>query len=256
MKVLSSLFLSLSAVVFVSCASVNPVSNNDGKIQVDTTPKNQSASLLSSGKEAFEQYKRTLPIVSNSQVTRVGNRLKRVVPFSNAEWEFVTFKDDTPNAFALPGGKVGVNSGIIPIAKTDAGLATILAHEIAHVTLDHHQSSQNGRTITGIGGVLLDVALGGGYSEIIQTTGQVAFNLPLSRKNEIAADQVGLVYMAQAGYDPREAVKFWERFGQYKHSHGSGSSSDFLSTHPHDSKRIEALKEILPYAIEEYNKAR
>jgi len=254
MKVLSSLLLSLSAVIFVSCATTNPVSSHNGQTTVNTTPQNQSASLVRQGEQAFAQYKKTRPMIANAQVTRVGNRLKRVVPNSSAKWEFVTFRDNTPNAFALPGGKVGVHSGILPITKTDAGLATVLAHEIAHVTLDHHKSKQQQQAITGLGAVLIDAALGGGYSQALQSVGQVAFNLPLSRENEIAADQVGLVYMAQAGYDPREAITFWERFSQYKHSHGRGATSDFLSTHPHDTKRIAALKQILPYAMEQYKK--
>lgn len=256
MKIFTSLFLSLSAVIFVSCAS-NPVSYSDnGQLKIDTTPKPQSATMIANGARTFEQYKRTKARVSNSQVTRVGNRIKSVVPLSNAAWEFVTFNDRTPNAFALPGGKVGVHTGILPISQNDAGLATIVAHEIAHVTLDHHGNRANTSAITGLGGAILDAALGGGYSQIINTGSQLAINLPNSRQNEIAADQVGLIYMARAGYDPREAIKFWERFAAYKQQNGGSASAPFLSTHPLDSTRISKLKEVLPAAIAEYNKSR
>ena len=252
---MKKLLLASSALFFVSCAT-SPVSTSNGKTYVDTTPQPQSAAMVATGKRTFEVYKRSKPMVANSQVARVGNRVKNVVPLQSAAWEFVTFQNTTPNAFALPGGKVGVHTGILPIAKSDAGLATILAHEIAHVSLNHHDKRSQTSAITSIGGAILNSALGGGYDQIIQTGGQLAVNLPNSRANEIAADQVGLMYMARAGYDPREAINFWQRFAAYKQSQGAGSSSAFFSTHPLDSTRIAKLKEILPLAIAEYEKGR
>lgn len=244
-----------STLFFVSCVT-SPVSTSNGKTYIDTRPQPQSAEMVATGKRTFEQYKRSKPRVSNSQVTRVGNRIKNVVPLQGAAWEFVTFQNTTPNAFALPGGKVGVHTGILPIAKSDAGLATILAHEIAHVALNHHDSRSKTGAITSIGGAILNSALGGGYSQLIQTGSQLAINLPNSRGNEIAADQVGLMYMARAGYDPREAINFWQRFAAYKQAKGASGSSDFFSTHPLDSTRIAKLKQVLPLAIAEYEKHR
>jgi len=238
----------------VSCAT-SPVSTSDGKTYINTTPKAQSQSQIASGIRTFEVYKKSKPITSSAQVTRVGNRIKNVVPLSGARWEFVTFNNSTPNAFALPGGKVGVHTGILPISKTDAGLATILAHEIAHVSLDHHGSRQKTQTLAGLGGALINSALGGGYGQMINQGAQLGINLPNSRKNEIAADQVGLMYMARAGYDPREAISFWERFAAYKQRQGAQQAAIF-STHPLDSTRISKLKEILPVAVAEYQKSR
>ncbi len=252
---MKKILLSCSALLFVSCAT-SPVSSSNGQTYIDTTPKPQSAATIASGQRTFEVYKRSKPTTSNSQVTRVGNRIKSVVPLQGAAWEFVTFSNSTPNAFALPGGKVGVHTGILPIAKNDAGLATILAHEIAHVSLNHHENRSKTSAMTGVLGSVLNSALGGGYSQIIQTGSSLAVNLPNSRANEIAADQVGLMYMARAGYDPREAINFWQRFAAYKQSQGSGASSSFFSTHPLDSTRIAKLKEVLPLAIAEYNKGR
>ena len=250
------LFLPLSAILFVSCAT-NPVSvSKTGETQIDTTPQPQSESLVANGKRTFDVYKRTKATVSNSQVSRVGNRIQRVVPLQSAEWEFVTFDNTTPNAFALPGGKVGVHTGIIPIAKNDAGLATILAHEIAHVSLNHHDQSSTRSTVTGLLGAVANAALGAGVGQIVQTGANLGYSLPNSRKNEIAADQVGLMFMARAGYDPREAINFWQRFSDYKSANGGGAGTEFLSTHPLDTTRIGKLHEIMPIAVAEYNKNR
>ncbi len=238
--------------LLVSCAS-SPVSSSNGVTTIET-PKTQSAATIASGKRTFELYKQTKAQTSNVQVARVGSRVKSVVSMPSAEWEFVTFSNSTPNAFALPGGKVGIHTGILPIAKTDAGLAAIVAHEIAHVTLNHSEKRASRSALTGLGGSILNAALGGGYDSVISTGSALAINLPNSRSQEIAADQVGLIYMAQAGYDPREAISFWERFSAYKKSAGSGASSEFFSTHPLDSQRIAKLKEVLPLALAEYQK--
>lgn len=250
---ITKLILILLSGIFISCAT-SPVSYNDqGQMQVDTNPTAQSPEMIQSGIRTFETYKRSKPHTSNSQVARVGNRIKNVVPLQGAQWEFVTFQNSTPNAFALPGGKVGVHTGILPIAKNDAGLATILAHEIAHVSLNHHGKKQSRQAIVGLGGALVNAALGGGYSNQISSLGQLGVNLPNSRGAEIEADQVGLMYMAKAGYDPREAINFWSRFAQYKNSKGQ-SSSPLFSTHPLSSTRIEKLKKVLPVALAEYNR--
>ncbi len=248
------IFICLAALLIFSC-STSPVSQSSAATQIDTTPRPQSPAMVASGIRTFEMYKRSKPRVSNVQVNRVANRVKRVIQLPSAQWEFVTFKNSTPNAFALPGGKVGVHTGILPIAKNDAGLATIIAHEIAHVSLNHHQQKKNRSALVGIGGSLLNSALGGGYGQIIQTGGQLAFNLPNSRKNEIEADQIGLIYMARAGYDPREAIYFWQRFAAYKNTQGQSGTS-FFSTHPLDNVRIAKLKQVLPTAIAEYEKSR
>ena len=246
------LFIFLPIGFLVSC-SVVPTNQTPQQLLDSTRPIVQSEATIASGVRTFEMYKRTKKRVSNAQVQRVGNRIKSVVPLENAQWEFVTFVNTTPNAFALPGGKVGINDGFLSITQTDAGLATILSHEIAHVTLNHHERAKSSSNLVGIGGALLGTALGSQYSTLINTTGEVAFNLPNSRKNETEADRVGLIYMARAGYDPREAIKFWERFIAYNQTHKS-QLSEFLSTHPLNGTRINTLKETLPIAMAEYQK--
>lgn len=244
----------LASVILLSCAPVTSY-NSAGQLQLDTSSKSQSPELVATGVRTFEVYKRSKKRVSNSQVSRVASRIQRVVNLPGAQWEFVTFENSVPNAFALPGGKVGIHTGILPIAKTDAGLAAIVAHEIAHVTRGHHASQQRRQKMVGLGGIILNQALGGGNQNAIDTVGQVAINLPNSRAAEIEADQVGLIYMARAGYNPNEAIGFWERFSAYKGSQGQ-QSSPLFSTHPLDNTRIAKLKKALPLAMAEYNKNR
>jgi len=252
---MKKVFLSFITLAFAACATSPVYTDSTGTINIDTTAKTQSQATIATGIRTFEAYKRSKKTTKNSQVTRVGHRIKNVVPLTGAQWEFVTFQNSVPNAFALPGGKVGVHTGILPIAKNDAGLATILAHEIAHVSRNHHEARAKRSALVGLGGAILNSALGGGYSDVIGAGGQLAINLPNSRSAEIEADQVGLIYMARAGYDPREAINFWTRFSEYKKSTGQ-SGTAFFSTHPLDATRIARLKQVLPIAIKEYEKSR
>ena len=219
------------------------------------------------GFTAFERMKRSTPISTDRQadarLQAVGARIERVVTMPGARWEFVLFDDKTPNAFALPGGKVGVNTGILPITKNDAGLATVVSHEIAHVTARHGAERASHGAVTQIGGAILSVALAaGGYSGAAADLAQGAYGavsqvgvlLPYSRLQELEADRIGLLYMARAGYDPREAIAFWQRFRAYSSGKG-GAKLEFLSTHPLDENRIAELQKYLPQALAEYQKA-
>jgi len=239
------------ALFLASCATSPVYTDKHGHMHIDTSSSRQSPSMIATGEKIFNEYKKNKKVVYNSQVARVGNRLKKVAPLPGVNWEIVTFQNSVPNAFALPGGKVGIHTGILPLAKTDGGLATIIAHEIAHVTKNHHEQRQKRQAVVGGLGALANAALGGGYRQLIGTTSQLAVNLPNSRTNEIEADQVGLIYMARAGYNPNEAIAFWQRFEQYKKSKGQ-QSSPLFSTHPHDSTRIARLKQVLPLAMKEY----
>jgi predicted Zn-dependent protease len=167
----------------------------------------------------------------------------------------VVFKSPEANAFCLPGGKVGVYSGILPIAKNDEGLATVLGHEIAHATA-HHGDERMSQAVVAQEGQQL---LGAAADKTSQTTqqllalaygagSQVGVMLPFSRKQESEADHIGLIYMARAGYNPQAAVDFWTRFQDYSKQQGGGKTIAFLSDHPVDSVRIEQLKKWLPEA--------
>ncbi|MEM7384001.1 MAG: M48 family metallopeptidase [Verrucomicrobiota bacterium] len=207
------------------------------------------------GFQAFEKIKQKRPISRDSAkqaaVRRVGNRIASVVKVPNARWEFVVFDDKTPNAFALPGGKVGVNSGIFPITRNDAGLATVVSHEIAHVVARHGAERQSQKTLHNAGSLALSLLGAGALGNIAGAGSQLGL-LGFSRKHELEADQMGALYMARAGYDPREAVALWQRFDAYKQSSGRGGQPEFLSTHPVDGRRIQALQRFMPRALQDY----
>lgn len=218
------------------------------------------------GLQAFQQIKQQTPVVKRGKdaamLQRVGARISAVAPLPNARWEFVLFKDKAPNAFALPGGKVGVNTGILPITKNEAGLATVIGHEIAHAVARHGAERISHGLLVQLGGAALSASLGSDRDAsddlIMQAYGigsQLGVMLPYSRTQELEADELGLLYMARAGYDPREAVGFWQRFAAYNAKRG-GAPPEFLSTHPLDRSRIAALERLMPRAVADYEQAR
>lgn len=216
----------------------------------------------------FEKIKESTPIShdpeQNALVKRVGLRIAAVAPVPNAKWEFVVFdKPDVLNAFALPGGKVGVYSGIFKITQNDAGLATVLAHEVGHVVARHGAERVSEGLLVQLGGMVLAEATKSrpdATQQLIQSAYGIGANigvmLPHSRQQELEADHLGLIYMARAGYDPREAVEFWKRFSVYEKQQGGKRPPEFLSTHPVDEKRIAQLERLLPQALAEYQKVR
>ena len=250
----------VAALIIASCA-VSSFDPNTGEVRASAP----SSSLVSQGLQQFDKMKREKRISTNptynAQVQRVAARLKPVISIPNARWEFVVFEDSTPNAFALPGGKVGVHTGLFQITENDAGLAAVLGHEISHVVLNHSQQRVNQATGVAVGTALLDAILSANGADkttraVTATgaaaTGTVGLILPNSRKAELQSDQLGTLYMARAGYDPAEAVKLWERFSAWRTKQGDGESPEFLRTHPLDQSRVAALREFLPTAQREY----
>ena len=197
----------------------------------------------------------------NAAVQRVADRIAAVAERPDFEWEYTVIDaDDTINAFALPGGKIGVYTGILKVAQTDAGLATVMSHEVGHATARHGGERITAGLLSQIGAVGLAAALGGSGMDpnvtygIMQAYGlgvQVGGILPFSRKQESEADRIGLIYMARAGYDPREAVFFWERMAEA--TKNSQRPPEFLSTHPDNGTRIANLKRYMPEAMRIYN---
>ncbi len=250
----------VSLLLLAGCA----VTPETGRRQLILMDRAQEARM---GVEAFSQLKQQKPSITSGKdadmVRRVGRRIAKVAPVEHANWELVLFKDDTPNAFALPGGKVGVNTGILKITRNEAGLATVIGHEIAHLTARHGAERASQTLGLQVLGAIADAALAqnaaGARQGVMQAYGlgaQLGVLLPYSRVHELEADELGMLYMARAGYDPKEAIAFWERFAEYQRKRGGDKPPEFLRTHPLDQRRIAALKALLPRAEAEYARAR
>jgi len=246
----------IAALVGVACTTTVP---ETGRKQVNFLDPAQEASL---GLTEFQKMKQTLRISTdpgaNALVQRVGTRLSKVMPVPNAEWEFVVFDDPTPNAFALPGGKVGVHTGLFQVSQNEAGLAAVIGHEVAHVVARHsgERLSQNvlaGAAVAGAGYMMNKDGRNGALPTAALGAGALVATKAFSRGQELEADRMGAIFMARAGYDPREAVSLWQRFADWRKANSAGGGTpQFLSTHPLDEKRISELQRYLPEAIAEY----
>ncbi|MCR4300240.1 MAG: M48 family metallopeptidase [Sulfuricaulis sp.] len=256
---LFSIVILTTVALLNSCATVPET----GRSQILLVSPAQESQM---GFQEFEKLKKTVPAsrdaAANAQLQRVGQRIAAVAPLPNARWEFVLFdKPDTPNAFCLPGGKVGIFSGILAITQDDAGLATVIGHEVAHAVARHGAERMSEAMLIQLGGQLLEQATIG-HSEASRVLMQQAYGigstlgvaLPHSRGQELEADRLGVLYMARAGYQPREALGFWKRFAEYKEKKGGGKQVEFLSTHPLDEARIRQIEGIIPQAEMEYRK--
>jgi metalloendopeptidase OMA1, mitochondrial len=192
----------------------------------------------------------------NERVLRIGRRIARAVgdALPGAQWEFVVFDaPKTVNAFALPGGKVGVYTGLINLAESDDELAIVIGHEIAHVTARHGAERMSSGLIAAGAGILLDAQTQGkrNHDLIVAGYGLAAGGtmLAFSRAHESEADNIGIRYAARAGYDPRAAVIFWRKMAQSK----SGAKPfELLSTHPSDERRIADLQQLMPQVLPLY----
>ena len=212
-----------------------------------------SSSVLSSNTDATSVVKR----VGKSMAAATEQYLKAnglSSELSNFSWEFNLVKDNQVNAFCMPGGKIVVYEGLLSVARTEAELAVVLGHEIAHAVAKHSNERISQQLMAQYGMALLSAALSE-KSAVVQNAAvsafglgaQVGMMLPYSRKHEYEADYMGIVFMELAGYDSTAALEFWTRMAQLK-ANSSSSSSDFLSTHPSDDKRIANLQKRIPEA--------
>jgi predicted Zn-dependent protease len=202
-------------------------------------------------------------------VTRVGKRIAASAEgflkdsgagdkVKNYKWEFKVIDDaKTANAWCMPGGKVAVYTGILPFTKNETGLAVVLGHEVAHAIAEHGNERMSQALLAQLGGVALSVALAKQPEETSQlfiaaygVTANVGVLLPYSRLHESEADRIGLTLMARAGYDPHEAVRFWQAMS----AQGESRPPTFLSTHPAPESRIEKIKTYIPEAMRYYKK--
>ena len=181
----------------------------------------------------------------NQRVRTVGGRIIAAANLNNRlSWDYAVFQDETPNAFTLPNGKIGVTTGLLNLVENDDQLAAIIGHEVGHVVARHaaERYSQTALTATG-----LQVAQGvaGDYGQAIGAFGgigaQLGVLLPFSRNHELEADRLGVDYMAAAGYEPRESLDLWRIMAQQR----QGSTPEFASTHPSDQTRIAQLEQYI-----------
>ena len=234
-----------------------------GRKQVMLVTGEQETQLGLSG---FDKLKKDQPIshdaMANALLQKVGKRIAAVAPLPNAQWEFIVFESKEANAFCLPGGKVGVYTGLLPITRDEAGLATVLGHEVAHAVAHHGAERMSQEMVRQAGGEVLSSSLSNTdpRTQAIAATvyglgTQLGAMLPYSRLHESEADNMGLTYMARAGYDPEAAVGFWQRFADYNKQSGGANVPTFLRTHPVDETRIRQFQELMPRAKQEYQKA-
>lgn len=252
-RLTSALLIPIS---FASCATV-PVT---GRRALSIVPDSQISSL------AGDQYQQLLAqskLSNNTQdvemIRRVGQRIAAVSNRPDFKWEYNLIDDPKMvNAFCMPGGKVAFYTGILPVTQNDTGVAVVMGHEVAHAIAKHGAERMSQQLIVGLGGITLAEAL----SKKPQQTQQLAmaafglgstvgFVLPYGRLQESEADRIGLIYMAKAGYDPRESVAFWQRMAKT----GGGAPPEFLSTHPSHDTRINDLQKWMPEALAEYEKS-
>lgn len=257
--------LSLS-LAFAGGCETNPYT---GRSQLLMTSVSQEMQL---GAQAYSQVKND-PKIKPSQdpkeiepVKRVAARIVEAAKRSKYaemaqqfQWEVTVIKDDkTANAFALPGGKMAVYTGIFPMAKTEAGLAAVMGHEVVHALARHgaERMSQGQLTSAALqvagaaaGASGMNPLLSQGTMAALGAGAQVGVLLPFSRKHESEADYIGILLAADAGYDPRESVALWERMAQVS---GGGAPAEFMSTHPSHETRIDQLKKWLPEAMTIY----
>jgi len=217
----------------------------------------------------FQSYREVL---SQSQVVTSGPEHELVMKVAarlapatgeaarNFDWEVSVVQSSQANAFCLPGGKIVVYTGILPVAKTEAGLATVIGHEVAHAVARHgaQRVFQNSLVQTALIGASfslsdMDFRQRQTIMGLLGAGATYGVMLPFGRDHEVEADQMGLLYMARAGYDPREAIPFWERMGQ---AAGNGQPPEFMSTHPSHGTRIQNLQAFMSRAIEEYEKSK
>jgi metalloendopeptidase OMA1, mitochondrial len=248
------LSIALGLTLLVSACATAPYT---GRHQLLFTSEGRETAM---GLQAFQQIKRQYKVSQdpeiNALVTRVGRRVADAAQRPDYRWEFMVFEGKEANAFCLPGGKVGIFTGILKYTRDEAGMATVISHEVAHALARHAGERLSQSMLAQAGGLGLGVALGGmggiagpaimqGYS--LGT--QLGILLPYSRAQETEADNIGLILMAKAGYDPAQALDFWWRM---MHSDKGSKQPEFMSTHPSDASRLKELEGFLPEARKYY----
>lgn len=257
------LLILLLLVIAVGCAT-NLVT---GRKQLRLVSESELQMMAVSQYRTFLTENKVVDSGDAEMVKRVGNRIANAVTkyyndqgkpqiLEGYNWEFNTIQSDEVNAWCMPGGKVMVYTGLFAITQNETALAIVLGHEIAHAIAKHGSERMSQALVQQLGGMALEIALD---KEPEQTRNlflisygigsHVGAILPWSRQQETEADKFGLIFSAMAGYDPREAIPFWQRMS----SAGGASPPEFLSTHPADDTRMENLKQFMPEALKYYS---
>ena len=261
--VLLPLLLAGCVALFQYCSSekyVNPETHRSARVALGV--EQESALGLQSYREVLAGADVVSAGPDVERVQRIAQRLSRVTGELGArfDWQVSVVRSPQVNAFCLPGGKIVVYTGILPVAKTEAGLATVMGHEIAHATSRHGSQRLLQSKVANVLMQGANVAVGLGDMDSQQKQAVMAalgagarfgILLPFGREHEVEADEIGLLYMARAGYDPHEAVTFWERMNET----GGKQPPEFASTHPSHETRIQRLRALLPKAMAEYEQA-
>ena len=259
--------LLLTLLLAVAGCSTVPIT---GRSQLNLIP---ASTMLSMSAQEYGTFLKENKPSSNKEQTemvkRVGLRIQGAVEryfsdsglkgeLANYQWEFNLVEDKQVNAWCMPGGKVVVYSGILPVTQNDDGLAVVMGHEIAHAIAEHGNERMSHGLLTQLGGVALSEALASkpaATKELWMTAygagAQYGAILPYSRLQESEADHLGLVFMTMAGYDPNQAIAFWQRMASQK---GGKGQSEFFSTHPADSTRIDNIRKLIPEVVKKYGR--
>jgi predicted Zn-dependent protease len=268
-KITQANFLAFALIIMAVSCAVNPFTGKNQLALVDTGTVNQLAA------DEYSKIKQTSKILSPAtnanaaMVTRIGSRIATGITkyysekglgqqLESFKWEYMLIDEAVANAWCMPGGKIAVYTGLLPITQNEAALAVVMGHEVAHAIAEHGKERMSQGLIQQFGGVALQVAVANKPAEtqgLFMTAfglgSQVGVMLPFSRANELEADRLGLIYSAMAGYDPREAVDLWKRM---EAAGGGNKPPEFLSTHPAEGNRIKQIEKLLPEAMEIYNK--
>ena len=270
MKNFKCIAMILLTSILVSCGTTStvPITGRKHRLSVD------DATMLSLSTQQYQEYLKGAKLSTNAAntavVKKVGQRLANAVEsyltnygfaseVQNFAWEFNLVQDNQVNAFCMPGGKIVVLEGLLPVTQNEGSLAIVLGHEIAHAVAKHSAEqmtkANNSNVLLQIGAVAATAA--GVGTEAVQTGAAIAgqgltlLNLKYSRDNESEADYMGLIFAAMAGYDPNVAVTFWQRMA----AQSSGNVATWMSSHPSDEKRIADIQKHLPEAMQYYNAA-
>ncbi len=243
----------LTLVAVLAACATNPVT---GRRSLQLVPENQMQAL---GLQAYKEVLAKSQVSNDARRTEIVRRVaNRIAAVTNKDynWEVNLIDSNEANAFVLPGGKIVVYTGILPICENEAGLAFVLGHEVGHAIARHGGERISQSMVVEAGLTVADISLRSNSQRglIMAALGvgaQYGVMLPFSRDNESEADHMGIVYMAKAGYDPSEAPKLWQRMA----ARGGPQPPEFLSTHPSHATRIQQLNDLLPKALSLYEAA-